>query len=151
MLHPRIAGVWVMRDRSSPRLRVPHKSKNNLEELNAVPFSGVIGVERCVLHPNPVAGRRPWIEHLERVTTRTKCLRKHPLNRWPFRNRWRRLHRAHRFLPTDRCSEFLRGGGRHQRGQHCDNQCLHVSLSFEACEMLPVITPAHNISFDGFS
>jgi hypothetical protein len=54
-------------------------------------------------------------------------------------------------LPTDRCSKFLRGTSRCQCGQDCDHQCLHVSLSFEACEMLPITTPAHNISFDGFS
>ena len=48
------------------------KSKNNLEKLNPVPFSGMIGVERCVLHPNPVASRRPRIEHLKRVATGTK-------------------------------------------------------------------------------
>jgi hypothetical protein len=129
----------------------PGKSKNDLEELNAVPFSRVVGIERCVLHPNPVASRRPRIEHLKRVAALTKGFRKRALNLWPLGNRWWRLHRAHRFLPTDRCSEFLRGSSRHQGGQDCDHQCLHVSLSFEPCEMLPKTAAAHNISFDGFS
>jgi hypothetical protein len=131
--------------------RLYSKLKNDLEELNAVPFSRVVGIERCVFHPNPVTGRRPRIEHLKRVATSTKGFRKCSLNFWSFGNRRRRLHRAHRFLRTDRCSEFLCRNRRHQRGQDCDHQCLHVSLSFEACEMLPKTTPAHNISFDGFS
>ncbi len=91
-------------------------SKDNFEKLNAVPFSRVVGIERCVLHPNPVAGRRPWIEHLKRVTTGTKCFRKHTLNCWPLRNRRRSRHRAHRFLPTDRRSEFLCRNSCNQRG-----------------------------------
>jgi hypothetical protein len=54
-------------------------------------------------------------------------------------------------LRTKRRSEFLGGSSRHQRDEDCDHQCLHISLSFDACEMLPITTPAHNISFDGFS
>src|SRR6516225_2774892 len=133
------------------RVRSPTRSKNDLEELNAVPFSGVIGIERRVLHPSAVPSRRPWIEHLKGVAAGTKGFRKCALNSCPFGNRRQLLHRADRFLPTDRCPVFLRGSGRHQRSENCDHQCLHVSLSFEACEMLPITTPAHNISFDGFS
>ena len=116
---------------STPRL------KDDLEELNAVPFPGVIGIERCVLHPKSVAGWRPRIEHLKRVATWTKGFRKCSLNSWPFRDRRRRFHRAHRFLRTERCSKFLGGSTRHQRGQDCDNQCLNVSLSFDASECCP--------------
>jgi hypothetical protein len=127
------------------------KLKNNFEELNAFPFSRIIGIERCVLHPNAVASRRPRIEHLKRVATPAKGFRKCSLNSGSFGNRRRRLHRAHWFLRTERCSEFLCRNCRNQRGHDCDHQCLHVSLSFDACEMLPITTPAHNISFDGFS
>src|SRR5262249_43423476 len=126
-------------------------SEDDLEELNAVPFSGIIGIERRVLHPSAIPSRRPWIEHLKGVAAGTKGFRKCALNSCPFGNRRRLLHRAHRFLSTDRCPEFLRRSSRHQPSQNCDHQCLHVSLSFEACEMLPITTPAHNISFDGFS
>src|SRR5262249_18173200 len=115
------------------------------------PLSRVIGIERCVLDPDPIAGRRPRIKHLKRITARTKRLRKYTLNCWTFGNRWRLLYTAYRFFPTDRRSEFLPGSCHRQRDQDCDHQCLHGSLSFEACEMLPITTPAHNISFDGFS
>src|SRR4029077_17879504 len=91
----------------------------------------------CVLHPNPVAGRRPRIEHLKRVATLTKGFRKHSLNFWSFGNRRWRLHCAHRFLRTDRCSEFLCRNRRNHRGQDCDHQCLHVYLSFNASECCP--------------
>jgi len=101
-----------VREASAP----PGKSKKDLEKLNAVPFSGVVGVERCVLHPNPVAGRRPGIEHLKRVTAGTKGFWKRALDLCPFGNRGRFLNRAHWLLPTDGCSVFLRGNGRHQRG-----------------------------------
>ena len=131
--------------------RLYNKSKDDLEKLNAIPFPRVVRIERCVLYPDSVAGWRPRIEHLKRVATSTKGFRKCPLNFWSFGNRRRRLHRAHRFLRTDRCSEFLRGSSRYQRGQDCDHQCLHVSLSFAACKCCPITTPAHNISFDGFS
>ena len=101
----------------------------------------MIGVEHCVLDPSPVACWRPWIEHLKRVTARPECFRKRPLNSCSLGNGRRRLHRAHRFLPTDWCSEFLRGSSRHQRCQDCDHQCLHVSLSFEACNRLTSLNP----------
>src|SRR5436190_3712460 len=96
--------------------RLYRKSKDDLEQLYAVPFSWVIGIERCVLYPYSVASRCPGIEHLKRVTTGTKCFRKHTLNCWPLGNRRRSRHRAHRFLPTDRCSEFLCRNSCNQRG-----------------------------------
>jgi hypothetical protein len=55
--------------------------KNNLEELNAVPFSGVVWIERRALDPCAVACRRPWIEHLEWVTPIAKSSRNHSLDR----------------------------------------------------------------------
>ena len=113
--------------------------KHDLEELNALPFPGVIGIKRCILHPSPVTSRRPRIEHLKRVTTSTKSFRKCSLNSWPFGDRRRRLYCAHRFLRTERCSEFLCRNRRNQRGEDCDHRCLHVSLSFEAYEHV-----AHN-------
>jgi hypothetical protein len=126
-------------------------SKDDLEKFNAVPFSGVVGVKCCILYPDSVARGRPRIEHLKRVTAWSERFRKCATNCWPLGNGRRRWHRADRFLSTDRCSEFLGGSSRHQRGQDCDHQCLHISLSFEACEMLPITAPVHNISFDGFS
>ena len=127
------------------------KLKDDLEKFNAVPFPRVVGIERCVLHPNPITGRRPWVEHLKRVATAAKSFRKRSLNSWPFGYRRRCFHRAHRFLRTKWRSEFLGRSSRDQRDEDCDHQCLHISLSFDACEMLPITTPAHNISFDGFS
>lgn len=56
------------------------KSKDNFEELNAVPFSGVIRIERRAFHPSAVAGGRPRIEHLEGVTAGAKPSRNHPLH-----------------------------------------------------------------------
>src|SRR5215470_12890356 len=126
-----------------------NKSKNNLEQLNAVPFPGMVRIERCVLHPNPVTGGRPGIEHLKRVATRPKGFWKCALNLCPF-DRHGFFNRPHWFLPTERSSEFLGGSSRRQRSHDCDHQCLHVSLSFEPYEMLPITTPAHNIFFDGF-
>jgi len=48
------------------------KSKDNLEELNPVPFSGMVRIERGAVYPGAVACWRPWIEHLERVTIAAK-------------------------------------------------------------------------------
>ena len=48
--------------------RAPPKSKDNLEEFNAVPFSRVIRVEQRTLYPCAVARRRPRIKHLEWIT-----------------------------------------------------------------------------------
>src|SRR5205807_10407336 len=56
------------------------KSKDDLEELNAVPFSGVIRIERRALDPCAVTRRRRRIQHLERVATRLKCPRSDSLD-----------------------------------------------------------------------
>jgi hypothetical protein len=45
------------------------KSKDNLEELNTVPFSRVIRVERRTLYPCAIARRRPRVKHLEWIAT----------------------------------------------------------------------------------
>src|SRR5207249_4155502 len=100
--------LHAARKRSPIRLpSCPPRSKNNFEELNTVPFSGVVRIERGAVHPGSITGRRPRIEHLERVTAGTKCSRNHSFNRGPLQ-KWRRgFHRAHRFLRPNRWSVFL--------------------------------------------
>jgi len=46
--------------------------KDDFEKLNAVLFSGMVGIERGVLDPNSITSRRPRIEHLKRVAAETK-------------------------------------------------------------------------------
>ena len=147
---PRRLRRLMFHRRYSPQQNGCTKSENDLEELNSLPLSRIIRVERCVLHPDPVASRRPRVEHLQRVATGTECFRKCPLDFCPFDRCWL-FNRSHRSLPADRCSKFLRGSSRHQGGDNCDHQSLHVSLSVCGNQMLPITIPAHNISFDGFS
>lgn len=132
-LPKRETGVGSQHARRSPN---EAQSENDLEQLYAVPFSGIIGIERCVLHPDPVPRRRPWIQHLKRVTTRTKGFRKCSLNSRSL-ERDRFLNRTDRFLPAKRCPEFLGRSSRYHRSYGYDHhQCLHISLSFEPCAKL---------------
>ena len=92
---------------NSRSIKLERKSKDNFEQFNAVPFSGVVGVERRAIHPRSVTGGRPRIEHLKRVTTGAKCAWNHSINSWSPEQRWRSFHRADGFLWPDRCSVFL--------------------------------------------
>ena len=77
----RIASGAIASTRGASALR--ELLKDDLEELNALPFSGVVRVERRALHPVAVTGRRPWIEHLEWVTAGAKSSRNDSLDRGP--------------------------------------------------------------------
>jgi len=77
----RQAGKPVRRDSQDGYLP---KSKEDFEELNTLPFSRDVRVERRAVHPGAVSGGCPRIEHLERVTAVVKRSRNHPLHRSAF-------------------------------------------------------------------
>src|SRR5438552_8345299 len=61
---------------SNFEFRISNLSKDDLEELNALPFSRNVWIKRRVFHPGAIFCRRSRIEHLEWISA-ADCLRNH--------------------------------------------------------------------------
>ena len=111
--------LLTIRDSSTSVGMTKNGLKEYLEKLNAVPLPRDVWIERRAFHPRSVSGRRPRIQHLERISAGAKRSRSHPLNCWTHCDGWRCRHCSDRLLRPDRGFDLCRCGC-NQPGQERD-------------------------------